>query len=177
MDATDSVPTKQMVKYLKQRRDLVFRVEAFDATDVESMRSFARTVTSSIGGCFLMVLHLADGLFATQTEAAFHAVAQSKLRVFQAFTSAFEIVRLDFFVSLSSLMGITGNIGQSNYATANALLDGELRKYPNAFSLMIPGISNVGHLARSVGDAEHSRLDSWSITSDSRRTALSNEAR
>ena len=166
-----------MLKYLEQRSDLVFRVEAFDATDAGSMRSFARTVTSPIGGCFLMVLHLADGLFVSQTEAAFHTVAQSKLRVFQAFTSAFDIGSLDFLVSFSSLMGITGNVGQSNYATANALLDGELRKYPNAFSLMIPGISNVGHLARSVGDAEHSRLDSWSITSDSKRTWWSNEAR
>lgn len=64
------------------------------------------------------------------------------------------------------MMAVTGNIGQSNYATANAILDGELRKYPNAFSIMIPGISNVGYLARSEGDAEHSRLDSWSITSD-----------
>ena len=68
------------------------------------------------------------------------------------------------------MMVVTGNIGQSNYATANALLDGELHKYPNAFSL-IPGISGVGYLARSAGDIEHSRLDSWSITPDSKRTA------
>ena len=115
-----------------------------------------------------MVLHLFDGLFTAQTQATFHDVAQSKLRVFQAFASVFDVGSLDFFVSFSSFMGVTGNIGQSNYATANAFLEGELRKYQNAFSLMIPGISNVGHLARSAGEAERPQLDSRSITSDSK---------
>lgn len=113
-----------------------------------------------------MVLHLIDGLFMAQTDETFHTVAQSKLNVFKTFDSAFGVGSLDFFLSFSSMMAVTGNIGQSNYATANAILDGELKKYPNAFSIMIPGISNVGYLARSEGDAEHSRLDSWSITSD-----------
>ena len=75
-------------------------------------------------------------------------------------------------MSFSSMMAVTGNIGQSNYATANTILDGEFRKYPNAFSLMIPGISNIGYLARSEGDAEHSRLDSWSIAPDSKQAVL-----
>ena len=172
MDASDSVSTKQKFRYLKKRSDLIFRVEAFNAVDVESMRSFGRKVTSPIGGCFLMILHLIDGLFMAQTEDTFHTVARLKLRVFQAFALVFDVGSLDFFMSFSSMMAVTGNIGQSNYATANAILDGELRKYPNAFSLMIPGISNIGYLARSEGDAEHSRLDSWSITSDSKRTAL-----
>ena len=170
METTKSVSTKQKFKYLKKRSDLVFRVEAFNAADVESMRSFARTVTCPIGGCFLMILHLIDGLFMAQTQDTFHKIAQSKLRAFRAFASAFDLASLDFFMSFSSMMAVTGNIGQSNYATANALLDGELYKYPNAFSLMIPGISGVGYLARSAGDTEHSRLDSWSITPDSKRT-------
>ena len=118
-----------------------------------------------------MVLHIIDGLFMAQTEATFNTVARSKLRVFRTFASVFDVSSLDFFMSFSSMMAVTGNIGQSNYATANTLLDGELRKYPNAFSLMIPGISDVGYLARSMGTAEHSRLDSWSISSDSKRTA------
>jgi len=172
LDETNSVSTKQKFRYLEERSDLIFRVEAFNAADVESMRSFARTVTSPIGGCFLMILHLIDGLFVAQTKDTFHTVARSKLRVFQAFASVFDIDSLDFFMSFSSMMAVTGNIGQSNYATANVILDGELRKYPNAFSLMIPGISNVGYLARSEGDAEHSRLDSWCITPDGKRTAL-----
>lgn len=172
MDATNSVSTKQKFKYLEKRSDLVFRVEAFNATDVESMRFFAQTVTSPIGGCFLMILHLIDGLFMAQTQETFHTVAQSKLSAFRTFASVFNVGSLDFFMSFSSMMAVTGNIGQSNYATANTLLDGELRKYPNAFSLMIPGISGVGFLARSAGDTEHSRLDSWSIRPDSKRTEL-----
>jgi hypothetical protein len=170
LDATDSVRTKQKFGYLKRRSDLILRVEAFSAADAESMCSFARTITSPIGGCFLMILHLIDGLFMAQTEETFHTVAQSKLSAFKAFASAFDVGSLDFFMSFSSMMAITGNIGQSNYATANAILDGELKKYPNTFSIMIPGISNVGYLARSEGNAEHSRLDSWSVTSDGERT-------
>ena len=172
MDITDSVATKQKFGYLKTRNDLVFRVEAFNAADIESMRSFAQKLTSPIGGCFLMILHLIDGLFMAQTEDTFRTVARSKLRVFQVFASVFDMDSLDFFISFSSMMAVTGNIGQSNYATANTVLDGELHKYPNAFSIMIPGISNIGYLARSEGDTEHSRLDSWSITPESKRTKL-----
>ena len=171
MDTTNSVSTKQKFRYLRKRSDLVIQVEAFNAVNVESMRSFARKVASPIGGCFLMILHLIDGLFIAQTEDTFHTVARSKLSVFQAFASVFDVCSLDFFMSFSSMMAVTGNIGQSNYATANTILDGELHKYPNAFSLMIPGISNIGYLARSEGDAEHTRLDSWSITSDSEQTS------
>ena len=167
---TDSVATKQKFGYLKEKSDLVLRVEAFNAADIESMRSFSRRITFPIGGCFLMILHLIDGLFIAQTEDTFHTVARSKLRVFQTFASVFDMDSLDFFVSFSSMMAVTGNIGQSNYATANTILDGELHKYRNAFSLMIPGISSIGYLARSEGDAEHSRLDSWSITPESKRT-------
>ena len=119
-----------------------------------------------------MVLHLIDGLFVAQTNETFQAVAQSKLNAFKTFASVFDLRSLDFFLSFSSMMAVTGNIGQSNYATANAILDGELKKYSNAFSIMIPGISNLGYLARSEGDAEHSRLDSWSITSDGERILL-----
>lgn len=172
METTHSVRTKQKFRYLKKRSDLELRVEAFNGADVESMGSFARTITSPIGGCFLMILHLIDGLFVAQTDETFRTVAESKLCVFKAFDSAVGVSSLDFFVSFSSMMAVTGNIGQSNYATANMILDGELKKYPNAFSIMIPGISNVGYLARSEGDAEHSRLDSWSITSDGEKTLL-----
>jgi hypothetical protein len=172
LEKTDSVRTKQKFGYLKKRNDLILRVEAFNAADTKSMGLFARTVTCPIGGCFLMTLHLIDGLFMAQTEETFHTVAQSKLNVFKAFHSAFDVGSLGFFVSFSSMMAVTGNIGQSNYATANVILDGELKKYPNAFSIMIPGISNIGYLSRSEGDAEHSRLDSWSITSDGERTFL-----
>jgi hypothetical protein len=146
LDATDSVSTKQKFRYLKKRSDLVFRVEAFNAADVESMRSFARKVASPIGGCFLMILHLIDGLFMAQTEDTFHTVARSKLRVFQAFSSAFDMGSLDFFMSFSSMMAVTGNIGQSNYATANAILDGELEiserilsHDPRDFKCWLPG--------------------------------------
>ena len=97
LDATNSVSTKQKFKYLKKRSDLVFRVEAFNTANVESMRSFAQTVTSPIGGCFLMILHLIDGLFMAQTQDTFHRTAQSKLRAFRAFASAFDLPSFDFF--------------------------------------------------------------------------------
>lgn len=97
------------------------------------MRSFAQSVTSPIGGCFLMVLHLVDGLFTARTEATVHDVAQSKLRVFQAFASAFDVGSMGF-LPFSPLMDGTGSIRQPNYVITNALLDGEIHKSPNAFS-------------------------------------------
>ncbi|MGP6087640.1 SDR family NAD(P)-dependent oxidoreductase [Antarctobacter jejuensis] len=82
------------------------------------------------GGPVTGVLHLAgvtrDALLHNKREADVQAVLAPKLDGFAALDAATTEDRLDFFVAFSSLAGITGNEGQSDYALANALMDAEV---------------------------------------------------
>lgn len=108
--------TKQRFGYLQSRPGLELRVEAFDATSAESMSALAKSIEIPVGGCFVATLVLMDGLFMGQTPEKFSTVADLKFKVFQTFASAFDIAELDFVISLSSMMSIAGNSGQSSYA-------------------------------------------------------------
>jgi len=142
------------------------RVESFDATSGEAMAALARRVDIPVGGCFIATLVLDDGLFIKQSSESFLAVSNLKLKVFEAFTSAFNIETLDFFVSVSSLISVTGNSGQSSYGAGSALMDGVLSKYPKAFSVLLPGITSIGYLDRVKEGSSHSHLESWSLSPD-----------
>lgn len=46
-------------------------------------------------------------------------------------------------------------------------MDSILEKHSNAFSIIVPGLSQIGVLARVDRNAvEHQRLDKWTITPD-----------
>lgn len=50
---------------------------------------------------------------------------------------------------------------------ANNAVEGRLAEYPNAFSIAIPGITNVGYLARVQDTADsdtYKKFDRWSTT-------------
>lgn len=64
----------------------------------------------------LMTLVLADALFMNQTESSFQVVAESKMKAFEVFSNSVNIASLEFFVGFSSISGLFGNVGQSNYA-------------------------------------------------------------
>lgn len=105
-----------MFAYLKSIDDLQLRLESFDATSVDAMSTLATSIRVPVGGCFISTLVLKDGLFNLQTQEMFHEVSDLKINVLKAFGSAFNIHDLDFFVTLSSLVAVIGNAGQSNYA-------------------------------------------------------------
>jgi hypothetical protein len=42
---------------------------------------------------------------------------------------------------------------------ANAAVEGRLANYPNAFSIILPGIQNVGFLARAAAEGENDTLN------------------
>lgn len=91
-------------------------MEAFDATSADSMSILATSIKVPVGGCLVATLILMDGLFMGQTPEKFSTVADLKLKVFEAFASAFDVAKLDFIISLSSMMSIAGNSGQTSYA-------------------------------------------------------------
>ncbi|KAJ7289762.1 KR domain-containing protein, partial [Mycena rebaudengoi] len=110
------------------------------------MSTLLRTLPAPLAGCFYMTMVLSDALFLDQTPDAFRAVYDSKLKVFEIFTELVEIQRLDFVVAISSFSGLVGIPGQSNYVSACTALDGAISRYPNAFSLIAPGILDAGYL-------------------------------
>ncbi|MFD9789952.1 SDR family NAD(P)-dependent oxidoreductase [Streptomyces sp. NPDC059070] len=71
------------------------------------------------------VLH--DNFLVKKSAAEFARVLRPKLAGAVALDAATKDEDLDFFVLLSSVMGATGNVGQADYAVANAFLDGFAR--------------------------------------------------
>jgi hypothetical protein len=63
-----------------------------------------------------MTLVLSDEAFFKQSTQSFKSVYDSKLAAFDAFSTHVDIGSLDFFVALSSISGLVGLRGQSNYA-------------------------------------------------------------
>ncbi|KAJ6599814.1 hypothetical protein DFH09DRAFT_1128873 [Mycena vulgaris] len=149
LDTVKDAITLAKFAYLEGRDELTLRVEKCDATDVDQMSALLSSLPAPLAGCFHMTMVLSDTLFLNQTPDAFRAVYDSKFRVFEVFTELVEIQRLDFVVVISSFSGLVGIPGQSNYASVCTALDGALSRYPNAFSLIAPGILNAGYLERT----------------------------
>ncbi|KAJ7218352.1 hypothetical protein GGX14DRAFT_356888 [Mycena pura] len=140
------------VTYLKNQDDCNLRLDKCDATDVSQMNILLHSLPVPIAGCFHMTMVLSDALFFNQTHDTFRRLYDSKLRVFEVFSAHVKIESLDFFVALSSVTGLIGVPGVSNYASACTALDGVLARYPNAFSLITPGILDVGYIVSLQND-------------------------
>ncbi|KAF8209510.1 hypothetical protein K438DRAFT_1960508 [Mycena galopus ATCC 62051] len=150
LDPIKDAMTVAKVTYLKNQEDLHLRLDKCDATHVSQMKILLHSLPVPIAGCFHMTLVLTDALFFNQTDDAFRRAHDSKLKVFEVFSAQIRIESLDFFVALSSVSGLIGVPGQSNYASACTALDGVLARYPNAFSLITPGILNAGYIDRTA---------------------------
>ncbi|KAF7341189.1 Polyketide synthase [Mycena venus] len=149
LDPIEDAITVAKVTYLRTLDGLHLRLDKCDATDAKQMHLLLHSLPVPIAGCFHMTLVLSDRSFFKQTADTFRDVHNSKLGVFEVFSGQVEIESLDFFVALSSLSGLVGIPGQSNYSSACTALDGILAHYPNAFSLITPGIIDAGYLARA----------------------------
>ena len=159
--------TRLEVAYLEKRHDFILRIEACDATSSFATSQLVQGLEKPLGGAILMSLVLSDGLFASQTDAGFKKVMDAKWGALSTFNDVRPIKDLDFFVSFSSAASVLGIAGQSNYTAANSIVDGFLRDLPNAFSVVLPGISDLGYFARIHEDSTaRTILLSWSMTSN-----------
>ncbi|KIK61181.1 hypothetical protein GYMLUDRAFT_225393 [Collybiopsis luxurians FD-317 M1] len=155
--------------YLMSREDLQLSFEACDATDILAMKNLIQSIPSEhpIGGCFLMPLHLSDALFFNQKEESIRSVMDSKLKAFETLATAVDLDSVDFTVTLSSVAGLFGNIGQSNYSSACSAMNWAIRPIKNSFSLIVPGILDAGYLAQAFSDrVDGKELQEWSISAE-----------
>ncbi|KAI0068519.1 ketoacyl-synt-domain-containing protein [Artomyces pyxidatus] len=161
--------SKQMLEHMKGLKDLSLRAEAVDATSKEHMANLLTSIREPLGGCIILSGTLIDRTFLSQTRETFDVPHASKTVVFQTLERVMSIQSLDFLISFSSVSGMFGNAGQTNYASANTAITGLTAHYDNAFTLVCPAITDVGLILGATLDSTFSarlkHLTNWGATS------------
>ncbi|KAI0060607.1 polyketide synthase [Artomyces pyxidatus] len=132
-----------LLDYLETVTDLSMRTEAVDATSTTSMASLIRSLDGPLGGCMLLVATATDRTFASQDPESFESPYSAKIGAFKTLQDVISIQSLDFMIAFSSVSGMFGNAGQTNYASANTALAELTRSYKNALTLVCPVILDV----------------------------------
>ncbi|EGO26553.1 putative polyketide synthase [Serpula lacrymans var. lacrymans S7.9] len=166
LERANDILAMRMLSYLETRPDLDLKIEASDATSLEALQKTLAGVTRPIAGCMLLPAILIDRGFFSQDASSFKTVFDSKLRVFETVEAGLDIAKLDFLVTFSSVVTF-GNAGQTNYASANTVVEGKTAQYRNAFSIITPAITDtIAMVGRADLDFQvHGRhLLAWSYS-------------
>ncbi|KAF8530083.1 putative polyketide synthase [Hysterangium stoloniferum] len=161
----------RILAYLESCPDLRIRIEASDATSEESTYNLLRSIPPNValGGCMLLTAVLSDRTFAFSNDKDYDIVFASKTGACSILNKCIAggIPALDFFISFSSVVGLFGNGGQSNYAGANTALDGMVRKWDNSFTFILPAVTDGGGLASETREqgGRLGHLTPWGISS------------
>ncbi|KZT62761.1 hypothetical protein CALCODRAFT_477 [Calocera cornea HHB12733] len=155
-----------VVDYLKSLPDLTLRLEACDANSPSAVKKLCDTFAYPLGGALIMAVVLQDRVFMDQTAETFRSVYESKVGAYKTLADVYDLSTADWLVMFSSVAGLFGNGGQTNYASANTVLDAIVGKLPNAFTLIVPPILDVGVFARAAQEnaAAFAHLKEWGMT-------------
>ncbi|WP_394849111.1 SDR family NAD(P)-dependent oxidoreductase [Pendulispora brunnea] len=99
---------------------------ALDVSDAHAVHECVRDIVrrhGSLDGIVHSAGVLRDAFLIQKSEEAFHEVLAPKVRGALHLDQATRDVALDFYILFSSVAGVFGNLGQSDYAMANAFLD------------------------------------------------------
>ncbi|KAF9893168.1 hypothetical protein FE257_012581 [Aspergillus nanangensis] len=117
--------------------------------DVQKVASQAHDQGWEIRGITQCTTVLRDAMFDRMTHEEWIESTQSKIQGTLNLHQAFSDVDLEFFMALSSVAGVIGNIGQANYCAGNAFMDA-LMEWRHAHGL--PGCSiNIGLVPDAIG--------------------------
>ncbi|KAL6298078.1 polyketide synthase [Sparassis latifolia] len=158
---------RHILNYLESLPDLVLRVEAADAQSTPRMMRVVKDMQNPLAGCMLLAGALVDRSFASQTQETFETPFTPKVGAFKALEKTIPIASLDFLVAFSSVSGMFGNAGQTNYASANTALAGLTKKYRNAFTLVTPAIIDSYFALSAEAASKHGllkHLSDWGMT-------------
>ncbi|KAG1725077.1 acyl transferase domain-containing protein [Suillus paluster] len=155
--------SQRIMAYLESLPDLNLRIEATDALSEPDMKGLVQKLQSPLGGCMLLSVVLADGLFSGLSAENFNAPFKPKMGAFEVLYNIIDTNKLDFLISFSSVSALFGNAGQTNYAAANTMLDGRLRTMPNAFSIITPAVTDS--FVATLGGAKFKHLTDWGMSS------------
>lgn len=135
-----------------------------DVTNREEVHASLATIQNTmppIAGIANGAMVLRDSTFETMTLADWQTCVQPKVDGTLLLDELFHTTPLDFFITFSSLAAVIGNMGQANYAAANAFLAALCAQRRNqrgvAGSTMdISSVVGLGVVERSgVVDAEY----------------------
>ncbi|KAJ6006467.1 Acyl transferase/acyl hydrolase/lysophospholipase [Penicillium sp. IBT 35674x] len=149
-------PVKEMIASL-QGLGCQPHIFTCDVSDAERLSHVIEECSASlppIKGCIQGSMVLRDGAFANMSfedwQTAIRPKVQGSWNLHKALPTD-----LDFFVLLSSVAGIFGNRGQSNYAAGNTFQDAlaayRTARGMNASSINLGSVSNVGWVAENRG--------------------------
>ncbi|KAJ6492293.1 hypothetical protein C8R45DRAFT_1137473 [Mycena sanguinolenta] len=184
LDAEKDIEALSKIAYLQSCDQLELQLVKSDATNENDLSLLTTDLRFPVAGCFQLTLVLSDLLFVNQTQESFSAPHDAKLKVFETFAAAVDVNSLDFYVAFSSFSGLLGLAGQSNYASACTLLEGILARYPRAFSLVVPAITDAGYLDRAHAESVDDRIflvsmsasELWSCLEDGLRKLRDGQA-
>ncbi|MBY9087709.1 PfaD family polyunsaturated fatty acid/polyketide biosynthesis protein, partial [Paenibacillus sp. HN-1] len=130
---------------LKELEQLGAHIEyrQVDVTDKQAVTAFIRSLQEEFGRIH-GIIHSAgvikDNFIIKKTKEEFVEVLAPKVAGLENLDQASQDVGLDFFILFSSLTGRLGNIGQADYATANAFMDA----YAHYRNLLVAGGQRQG---------------------------------
>nr|WHN38867.1 polyketide synthase 6 [Elsinoe perseae] len=139
-----------------------------DITDpvsiTEALRSAAAADFPPVKGILQGAMILSDSIFEHMTHAQWTTATDPKIRGTMNLHAHFG-AQLDFFILLSSLVGITGNPSQSNYAAGGTFQDAFAR-WRSAQGLPCVGVdlshvNSAGYVAENKGVAERMARLGW----------------
>ncbi|MCB0197237.1 MAG: SDR family NAD(P)-dependent oxidoreductase, partial [Anaerolineae bacterium] len=99
------------------------RADVSNKHDVEAVVSYIRQQYGQLNGIIHSAGILSDSLITKKSADEIDAVLAPKVAGLLNIDAATQADSLDVFVLFSSLTGLTGNLGQGDYAVANAFLD------------------------------------------------------
>ncbi|KAK2003329.1 mycocerosic acid synthase [Colletotrichum falcatum] len=129
-----------------------------DITDKKALEEAMVLALSNmppVRGCIQASTVLRDNVFTSMTTEDWHRTIEVKVtgskNLWEVLTSRSNTSTLDFFVMLSSLTAVTGNVGQSNYSAGNAFQDAMAKHLSsqghNVVALNAPVMSDAGMVA------------------------------
>ncbi|KAE9386159.1 hypothetical protein BT96DRAFT_928410 [Gymnopus androsaceus JB14] len=145
-----------IIKYLQTQPGLELGLNKSDSMDSIALQAILQSLTSPLGGCFVLTGVKADGTFMKLRENDFRKAHEATVQVMKTLFHVVNIAALDFLIFFSSVTAAFGNGGQSNYSSAKTAVDGVTGKLKNACSFVCPAIATT----TLVSDGNLQRLTS-----------------
>ncbi|KAI1205339.1 putative polyketide synthase [Annulohypoxylon truncatum] len=146
--------SRSFVRNLEQKGATVY-IPKCDITSPESLREVLNYCSHNmppIKGCIQAAMDIRDSMFENMSYESW--IASTKPKVLGSWNLHQQLPRdLDFFILFSSISGIIGSQGQSNYATGNTFQDGlaqyRLSRGEKAVSLDLGILTSDGYIAEN----------------------------
>ncbi|KAJ5345682.1 hypothetical protein N7452_003686 [Penicillium brevicompactum] len=150
----DTPEAQQLIDHLSTVGCIATIVKC-DITDSQSLHEAVQSLSQlpPVRGCIQAAMQLKDASLNTMTLDDFNAALSPKAQGSWNLHSVLP-QDLDFFVMLSSVCGIMGNMGQGNYAAGNTYQD-ELARYRSdlgmsTFSIDLGVVTSAGYVAENL---------------------------